>query len=47
LLEKDNDTGNAQTREDNTYGAFPHLSCLKEFDLLLISQEELDTTNVK
>ena len=46
-MEKDNETGNACTQEDKSYGAFPHISSLKEFDLLLISEEELDTTNVK
>ena len=26
---------------------YPHLQCLKEFDLLLLSESELDTSNVK
>ena len=27
--------------------SYPHLQCLKEFDLLLLSEKELDTKNVK
>ena len=26
---------------------YPHLQCLKEFDLLLLSEKELETKNVK
>ena len=47
LLERDNDTGADKTLQDNNYNAFPHIGSLKEFDLLLLSEEELDTTNVK
>jgi hypothetical protein len=46
LSEKNSEDGDKSDTAKQKYN-FPHLSSLKEFDLLLLSKEELDVTNVK
>lgn len=50
LYEKDNKDGStvkAPQDEQSWQNLFPHIGKLKEWDLLLLSSEKLDTKNVK
>lgn len=40
---EEKDSGDGHLRSSQ----FPHLSCFKEFDLLLLSETEIDTKNIK
>jgi hypothetical protein len=46
LSEKKSDEDDKNDTTKKRYN-FPHLGSLKEFDLLLLSKEELDVKNVK
>jgi hypothetical protein len=48
LFEKADEKKEKDTSTDDRYKReYPHISSLKEFDLLLLSEEELETKNVK
>lgn len=48
LSENDNNNGKSSSEVTGVYNSpYPHLDCLKEFDLLLVTTEELETKNVK